>query len=95
MLIVAPEKYLEAVVKDDEYPKEVSYEECLRYFERKGESRNTFKIAQIKTAIDCQKRGYQVIVDNAVSDFWDKYICYKNEHYSSLNLISKGGKKRF
>lgn len=93
VFIVAPEKYLNEVVKENEYPKQVSYEECLRYFERKGDSRSAFKIAQIKEAIDCQKRGYQVIVDKAVSDFWDQYISYKNEHYSSLNLISKGGKK--
>ena len=34
-----------------------------------------------------------MIVNAAVTEFWDKYITYKEEHYPDLWLVSKRGPK--
>ena len=92
VFMVAPEKYLDEMV-EEEYPNQISYEECLEYFEKSQDARSKFRAAQIRMAIDCQKKGYRVIEDKSVSDFWEKYIAYQKEYYSSLRMISKGGAK--
>ena len=72
--------------KAKEYPNCVSYEEIKAYFENLNDSRSSFKLAQINLAIDKQRNGYQVIKNAQVTDFWNKYVEYKNVNYSNLNL---------
>ena len=86
IFIVAPQQYLENNDKASEYPYKVSYEEIKYYFEKIGDARSSFKLAQINFAIDKQKEGYQVIKDEVVTDFWKKFIEYKNKHFSELDL---------
>lgn len=93
VFIVAPEKYLMENVEAQKYPNKITYEECLEYFRSKEDNRSIFKVQQIEQAIYKQKHGYQVIVNAAVTDFWDKYITYKEENYPDLLLVSKRGPK--
>ncbi len=93
IFIVAPQAYLNNNEKAKEYPNNVSYEEIKEYFERSLDSRKGFKIAQIDFAIDKQKRGYQIIKDALVTDFWMQYIKYKNRNYPLLNLITNSNIK--
>ena len=93
VFIVAPQKYLDENAESKKYPNMISYEKCLEYFEKKQDARSQFKATQIKFAIDCQKKGYQVIENKAVTDFWENYINYQETHFSSLRLISKRGPK--
>ena len=87
IFIVAPRQYLEHNEKAQEYPNKVSYEEIRDYFETIDDSRKSFKLAQINLAIEKQKNGYQVIKNDLVTDFWRKYIDYKNKYFPNLNLI--------
>lgn len=93
VFIIAPKKYLEENEEAPKYPNKITYEECLEYFRSKEDNRSIFKVQQIEQAIYKQKHGYQVIVNAAVTDFWDKYITYKEEHYPDLWLVSKRGPK--
>lgn len=88
VFLTAPEKYLETNEKAKEYPYHVSYEEILTYFENLNDNRSVFKISQIKFAIEKQKRGYQAIKNDAVTDFWNNYICYQKTIYPDLQLVS-------
>lgn len=95
VFIVAPQSYLQQNDEAKKYPHQVTYEECLQYFLSKKDNRSNFKAQQIEQAIHKQKHGYQVIEHAAVTEFWDKYITYTEQHYPNLWLVSKRGPKGF
>lgn len=86
VFIVAPQNYLDNNEKAKEYPNSVSYEEIREYFEKLNDTRSSFKLAQINLAISKQKNGYQLVKNAQVTDFWNKYVEYKNINYPDLNL---------
>ena len=86
VFIVAPKEYLSKNEKAKEYPNHVSYEEIKEYFEKINDARSGFKLAQLNMAIDKQKNGYQVVKNLDVTDFWNKYVDYKNKYFPKLNL---------
>ncbi len=75
------------------YPYSITYEEILKYFEYKDDARSAFKARQIKQAINKQKSGYIIQVNENVTKFWAKYIELKNAEYSDLVCISKATEK--
>lgn len=86
VFIVAPQEYLEKNEKAQDYPNCVSYEEIRNYFEKLNDTRSSFKLAQLNQAIEKQKNGYQVVKNTLVTDFWNKYVEYKNVYFPNLNL---------
>jgi hypothetical protein len=86
VFIVAPRQYLDINEKAKEYPNRVSYEELKEYFEELDDTRSSFKLAQLNLAIEKQKNGYQVVKNSLVTDFWNKYVDYKNKFFPKLNL---------
>lgn len=90
VFIIAPKKYLSQNAESQKYPNKVEYEEILTYFETLNNPRSVFKIQQIKQAIEKQKKGYQVEVDPAVTEFWNKYSVYQKENYPGVLLIYNG-----
>lgn len=93
VFIVAPNDYIEANEEAKKYPYAIRYEEVLSYFENKGDARSLFKAAQIKRAIRKKEYGYQPVVHNGVSDFWENYVRFCTEQYPALTLASSAGKK--
>ena len=93
VFIIAPEKYLNEDVEAAKYPNKVLYEEMFSYFERKNDLRSEFKLAQINYAINHQKTGYQLLEVASVTEFWDKYIDYQEEHYPHLTSLNSKGPK--
>lgn len=93
VFILAPSEYLSANEESKKYPHRVSYEECLEYFKSKTDALSSFKAQHIEQAINKQKHGYQVVEHSDVTDFWDKYITYKEQNYPQLWLVSKRGPK--
>jgi len=87
VFIVAPRQYLDINEKAKEYPNRVSYEELKEYFEELDDTRSSFKLAQLNLAIEKQKNGYQAVKNSLVTDFWNKYIEYKNTFFPKLNLV--------
>lgn len=86
VFIVAPENYLEENSEAKKYPNKVRYEDCLEYFRTKTDNRSVFKAQQIEQAIHKQKRGYQVVENTVVTQFWRDYIEYQKEHHPKLIL---------
>ncbi len=87
VFIIAPKKYLDQNNEAKKYPNQIKYETILSYFESLNDSRSTFKIQQLNQAIEKQKKGYQVIEDPAVTEFWSYYSKYQKAHYPSIDLI--------
>ena len=90
VFIVAPRKYISQNTEAQKYPNKIEYETILSYFETLDDLRTPFKIQQIMQAIEKQKKGYQVKIDPAVTDFWSKYSAYQKEHYPDLKLRYNG-----
>ena len=94
VFIIAPQKYLSENSEAKKYPYQVSYEECIEYFENiNADSRSDFKLQQIKSAINKQKTGYQVIESEHATAFWERYIEYQKNHYPQLCITNGNGKK--
>lgn len=93
VFIVAPRRYLETNKEAQKYPNRVTYEECAEYFGKLSSARAAFKLQQIEFAVNKQKSSYQVVEDAAVTDFWGKYIAYRQKHYPHLWLCTGGGPK--
>lgn len=93
VFIIAPRKYLAENSEAQKYPNKVEYETVLAYFESLKDPRSEFKIQQIKYAIDKQKKGYQVDVDYAVTDFWRKYSEQQKNSYPGVFLQYGGDEK--
>ncbi len=93
VFIISPKKYLSENSEAKKYPYQVTYEECLSYFENLGDHRASFKIQQIKSAIHKQKTGYQVIENEAATAFWERYTTYQKAHYPQLCLTNSAGQK--
>ena len=90
VFIIAPKQYLANNTEAQKYPYQIEYEAILDYFEKLNDLRSSFKIQQIRFAIDKQKKGYQVEKDDQVTDFWLKYSEYQKAHYPDLILLYNG-----
>ena len=90
VFIIAPQNYLNRNDEAQKYPYKVSYEKVLSYLEGLQDNRVSFKLQEIRQAIEKQKKGYQVEVDPLVTDFWRKYALLQKESFPDLNLIYSG-----
>ena len=90
LFITAPKLYLGQNAEAQKYPNKVEYETILSYFEKLNDERSPFKIQQIKQAIEKQKKGYQVEVDHAVTDFWGRYSALQKASFPDLQLLYNG-----
>lgn len=90
VFIIAPRKYLSQNNEAQKYPHKIEYETIFAYFEGLNEPRAAFKIQQIKQAIEKQKKGYQVEMDPAVTEFWAKYSLYQKVNYPGVLFFYNG-----
>ena len=93
VFIVAPERYLAGNEEAQKYLNRVSYETILDYFEHFEGPRSAFKAKQLRQAIEKQKKGYQVEVDEAVTAFWQQYAAYQKANYPEVFLAYSGERK--
>ena len=93
VFIIAPQNYLSQNYEAKKYPYKVTYEQVLAYLEKLQDNRATFKLQQIRQAIEKQRKGYQVEVDPSVTDFWRKYALFQKEAFPELDLIYSGEEK--
>lgn len=90
VFIIAPQNYLDRNEEAQKYPYKVTYEKVMSFFEGLQNNRASFKLQQIRQAIEKQKKGYQVEVDSLVTDFWQKYALFQKESFPDLDLIYNG-----
>ncbi|MBP5618008.1 MAG: hypothetical protein J6X61_02530 [Clostridia bacterium] len=90
VFIVAPEKYLSQNTEAQKYPNRVTYESVLSYFETLDDLRASFKVQQLRQAIEKQKKGYQVEMDPAVTEFWNRYSIFQKANFPGVLLLYNG-----
>ena len=82
IFLVCPKKYWEAHEKDPnaQYPHRVFYEDLRDLYANSRDVRDIYKYKVLQTAIEVQKRGYQVIENEAVTQFWKdlRKFCSQN-----------------
>ena len=88
VLIVAPEKYLEANSEAHKYEHQVKYEQLRDYFAANSDVRSKCKLALIERAITDQKNGYQYEADPRMVDFCEKMNAYHKTKYPGLPVGS-------
>ena len=84
ILIVAPEKYLEANSEAHKYGYQVKYEQLRDYFATKDDIRSKYKLALIERSITEQKNGYQYEANPCMVEFCNKMNDYHKNKYPEL-----------
>lgn len=84
VLIVAPERYLEANSEVHKYDYQVKYEQLLDYFLKKDDIRSRYKLALIERSITEQKNGYQYEANPGMVEFCNKMNEYHKTKYLGL-----------
>ena len=93
VFMIALQKYLSENAEAQKYPYRVSYEECIAYFENHKDRRSKFKLCQIRSAVQKQKSGYQVIESQRATDFWNQYLALQKAEYPDLYITNASGTK--
>lgn len=84
VLLIAPEKYLEANKEAHKYGNQLKYEQIHEYFAAKDDIRSKYKLALIERAIIDQKNGYQYEADSRMVEFCEKMNTYHKTKYPGL-----------
>lgn len=83
VILVAPQSYIQ---NKSEFEYTLSYEKMQNWFAQKNDSRSWYKQELLRLAIDQERRGYQAVKDEIVTNFWKKYHLYITEHLPELNM---------
>lgn len=86
VLIVAPEKYLEANKEAHKYGNKVTYEQMRDYFANRNDARSEYKLALIDRSITDQRNGYQYEADPRMVEFCEKMNHYQKSKYEGLPI---------
>lgn len=81
IFIIAPKQYLDSNNEAKKYDYKISYEEILKHI--KGDK---FGEVLIDMAIEEKKKGYSVVENTAVTNFWKKYYELVERNYDMLNI---------
>lgn len=90
VFITAPQKYLEDNQEAIKYPNKVSYEAIHLALANENDP---VSLAVIETALQKSEGTLPTVVDEAVTDFWDNYYNYHEQHAPHLLLYINRGKK--
>ena len=86
--IVAPAEYLKSGKHTEEYDTEIAYEEIQSYFTNRQHQDERFehKALVIEEGILQNRRGYQPIVDPAITQFINDYFAFAHEKYPEAEM---------
>ena len=86
VFIIAPESYLKENAEASKYDYKISYETILEHIKD-----DYFGTELIKEAISEKKKGYSVIENKTVTNFWDRYYKLVESRYPTLNIHKHKG----
>ena len=86
--IIAPKEYLGSVRDSESYDGNISYENIHSYFVSKGDNdnRSAYKANVLLEGIEKNRRGYQPLENEQVTNFVKHYFEYANEKYPALKM---------
>lgn len=83
VILVAPKEYIK---NKSEFEFDISYEELINFFEEKKNFRSEYKKEILRLAIEQERRGYQVVKDEQITDFWKDYYEYIKVNIPELEM---------
>ena len=81
IFIIAPKQYLNTNVYARKYPNSISYEELLDVMKN-----DFYAITLIKKAIEEKEKGYIVIENEMVTNFWRRYYEFIRLYYPGIKI---------
>lgn len=90
--MVAPHRYLETSSDAAGYDARVTYEDIAAWFQDRAnlDARAGYKADFVRAAIEQARRGYKVVKDEQVTDFWLKYWKDVSSLFPELELEEPG-----
>ena len=79
--IIAPKQYLNTNPYVEKYQYQISYEEMLERL-----SDDIYSKALIEKAIEEKEKGYVIIENEMVTNFWNKYYDFIDEYYPQIKI---------
>lgn len=94
IFILCPEQYRNRNSEASKYPCFVSYEDCINYFEKKGDSFSSYCSLLLHDAISTAKHKNDTKIDPVAVNSLRSYKKYAEEHYPALTIKNntKSGK---
>lgn len=89
VFIVCPDKYRLNNHEATLYEHHVSYEQCLRYFEKKQDDISRFRAEQFRQALYKAKRSANVELNETANSFFRAYRKFQQLYYPTLDLRTK------
>lgn len=85
VVLVAPENYIK---NKSEFEYNISYESMRAWYatSTNEEHRSWYKQQVLTLAIDQERRGYQVVKDEAVTKFWKEYFLFVTKEVPGINM---------
>ena len=87
IFMIAPQDYLTNNLEAQKYPYKISYEQLQSYFK----DNNSYGYKLLESALIRKKKGYSVIEDKEVTEFWKNYYKYVKENYPKLKMYGVKG----
>lgn len=86
--LIAPARYLSSSIQTEVYQHEISYEEIMDFFIAKASSdkRSAYKARVVQEAIEQNRRGYQSVYSEAMTNFVKDYVQYTELNYPALGV---------
>jgi hypothetical protein len=86
--LIAPARYLSSSKQTEMYQHEISYEAIMDFFNAKAsyDKRFAYKARVVNEAIEQNRRGYQPVLSEAMTNFVKDYVHYASQHYPSLGV---------
>jgi hypothetical protein len=86
ILIVAPQSYLESNDEAKKYDNKISYEELIEMMRD-----DFYAVSLLSQAIEEKKKGYVIVEDKAITEFWSHYYKFVKENYPRLFINEASG----
>ena len=95
VFLVCPKEYWQEHQgdKNAQYEYIVCYEELRDYLLEKPDIRSQYKVSVIEQALNAKKKGYQLIENDAVTNFWRNMQEFCENNFPSLYMNYDGGAK--
>ena len=95
VFLVCPEEYWQEHKEDKnaQYEYIVFYEELRNYLASRKDIRSQYKLNIIEQAISNKKKGYQLVENNNVTNFWRNMQKFCEDKFPSLYMNYDGGPK--
>jgi len=92
-VIFAPTEYLEGMPLEIGFDFKISYEDLKEFFNKTG-LRNEYKSNFITSAIERARRGWKLIENKNITEFWKKYWQYIESSAPELEMSEPGAKPK-